>query len=260
MAVAPVEAVACVLRALEHSATPEHQPYTPEVPKDMLIVTQVAPYADGPAGVHGVLGQASTALAQLAEGAGLDPVFVADVRDLSPQHLESAAVLSLFTIGETPFSPPQRQAIVAQWEAGHLGVMGVHSATDACHTWPGYGDIIGARFDGHPWTQDFTIAVDDRDHPATAHLGDSWDWRDEIYLFRALRPDAQVLLSLAPDQVDLSVPGGRIPECGFPLAWCHQEKEGRTFYSALGHFPGAWETPTYLRHLAGGLAWLRESA
>ena len=226
----------------------------------MLIVTQVAAYADGPAGVHGVLGQATTALAQLAEGAGLNPVVVDDVRDLSPQHLHSAAVLSLFTIGETPFSQPQRDALLAAWRDGHLGVLGVHSATDACHTWADYATVMGARFDGHPWTQDFTIDVVDGGHPATSHLGDTWPWHDEIYLFRALRPDARVLLSLADNQVDLSVPGGRAPECGFPLAWCHAEDAGRTFYSALGHFPGAWEDPTYLRHLAGGLTWLQERA
>ena len=38
------------------------------------------------------------------------------------------------------------------------------------------------------------------------------------------------------------------------------EAQRRTFYTALGHFPGAWETPAYLRHLAGGLAWLEETA
>jgi type 1 glutamine amidotransferase len=222
----------------------------------MLIVTQVAAYTDGPAGVHGVLGQATAGLAQLAEGAGLRPVVVDDVRHLDPADLASAGVLALFTIGETPFSPAQREAIATTWRAGGLGVLGVHSATDACHTWPGYGPIIGARFDGHPWTQDFTIDVVDPDHPATAHLGPVWPWHDEIYLFSDLRPDAHVLLTLADDQVDLGAPGGRVPACGFPLAWCHTEEAGRTFYSALGHFPGAWETPTYLRHLAGGLAWL----
>ena len=63
-------------------------------------------------------------------------------------------------------------------------------------------------------------------HPATAHLGDTWQWHDEIYLFRSLRPDARVLLRLADGQVDLSVPGGRVPDCGFPLAWCHGEEKG----------------------------------
>ncbi len=226
----------------------------------MLIVTQVAPYVDGPAGVHGVLAQATTALCQLAEIAGLTPVVVDDVRDLSPDQLGATGVIALFTIGETPFSAAQRAALLDSWHAGRLNVLGVHSATDACHSWPDYGSIVGARFDGHPWTQSFTIDIVDAEHPATAHLGATWQWHDEIYLFRSLRPDARVLLRLGEGQVDLSVPGGRVPDCGFPLAWCHGEEKGRTFYSALGHFPGAWETPAYLRHLAGGLAWLQERA
>jgi hypothetical protein len=226
----------------------------------MVILTQVAPYLDGPAGVHGVLGQAAAGLSELAELGGLAPVLIDDVRSVAPETLASAHVLGLFTIGETPFSQPQRDAVTAAWRAGDLRVLGVHSATDACHGWPEYGSMVGARFDGHPWTQPFAIDVVDHDHPATAHLPSRWDWHDEVYLFRALRPDARVLLRLADDQVDLSVPGGRVPDCGFPLSWCHTEEGGRSFYSALGHFPRAWETPEYLRHLAGGLAWLEDTA
>lgn len=226
----------------------------------MLILTQVAPYAEGPAGVHGVLGQATTALCELAELAGLSPSVVDDVRDLSPEQIGAGRILALFTIGETPFTEAQRAAVLDAWHGGRLGVLGVHSATDACHSWPEYGSVLGARFDGHPWTQSFAIDVVDPLHPATAHLGPTWAWHDEIYLFRALRPDAHVLLRLAEDQVDLSVAGARVPDCGFPLAWCHSEEGGRTFYTALGHFPGAWETPAYLRHLAGGLGWLQQGA
>ncbi len=226
----------------------------------MLIVTQVAPYVDGPAGVHGTLPQAAVALSELADLAGLAPVHVTDVRDLSPDRLAAARVLALFTIGETPWSAGQKQAVTRTWRAGQLRVLGVHSATDASHTWPEYGRLLGARFDGHPWTQDFAIDVVDRGHPATAHLSEHWDWRDEVYLFRDLRPEARVLLRLADDQVDLSVPDGRIPECGFPLAWCVEDGKARSFYTALGHFPLAWELPVYLRHLAGGLAWLEENA
>ncbi len=226
----------------------------------MLIVTQVAPYVDGPAGVHGTLPQAVTALSELADLAGLSPVPVSDVRDLSPDVLEAARVLALFNIGETPWSEEQKVVTQAAWRTGTLGVLGVHSATDASHTWPGYGEVLGARFDGHPWTQDFAIDVVEHDHPATAHLGAQWSWHDEVYLFRDLRPDARVLLRLADDQVDLSVPGGRVPDCGFPLAWCIEEGPARSFYTALGHFPLAWELPVYLRHLAGGLAWLGSNA
>jgi type 1 glutamine amidotransferase len=226
----------------------------------MLIVTQVAPYVDGPAGVHGTLTQATTALSELAVLDGLSPVAVPDVRDLSPDELASARVLALFTIGETPWSNEQKRAAHSAWNEGGLRVLGVHSATDASHTWPEYGAMLGARFDGHPWTQDFAIDVSDPDHPATAHLGGRWDWHDEVYLFRDLRPDARVLLRLADDQVDLSAPEGRVPDCGFPLAWCIEDGAARSFYSALGHFHLAWELPIYLRHLAGGLAWLGADA
>ncbi len=228
--------------------------------RPMYIVTQVAPYVDGPAGVHGVLGQATTGLAELARLSDLEPVAVADVADVAPAELDNGGVLALFTIGETPFTAAQRQAVSGAWRAGRLAVLGVHSATDACHCWEDYGRVLGARFDGHPWTQDFDVDVVDRSHPATAHLEATWPWHDEVYLFADLRPDARVLLRLADGQLDMTARGARTPACGFPLAWCHTEAGGRTFYSALGHFPGAWETPDYLRHLGGGLGWLLGTA
>ncbi len=227
--------------------------------RPMFVVTQVAPYEHGPAGVHGVLTQAATALAEIAGMAGLDPVLVRDVADLDPGRL-TGGVLALFTIGETPFSAGQRAAIESSWRDGDLRVLGIHSATDACHGWEDYGGILGARFAGHPWTQPFSIDVVDHEHPATAHLDAVWAWHDEVYLFSDLHPDARVLLALAEDQVDMTAPGARVPECGFPLAWSLSVGPARTFYTALGHFPGAWETPGYLRHLAGGVEWLTDSA
>lgn len=227
-------------------------------PSTMPIVTQVAPYADGPAGVHGVLPQAATALAELARLANLEPLPVTDVADLDPPDLERARVLALFIIGETPFSAAQRAAITTRWRERRLGVLGVHSATDACNGWEEYGAILGGRFDGHPWTQDFLVEVVDGGHPATTHLGRRFPWRDEVYLFHSLRPDLRVLLEVADGQLDLSVAGARRPAHGFPLCWCTPEGSARSFYTALGHFPGAWETPPYLKHLYGGLSWLLE--
>jgi hypothetical protein len=223
----------------------------------LLIVTDVAPYREGPAGVHRVLGQAATALAELGAMAGLEPVTVTGVGELTVGQLEAGGVLALFTIGETPFTPAQQTTISESWRRGDLGVFGVHAATDACHGWEDYGAILGGRFAGHPWTQSFAIEVVDPAHPATAHLPDPWPWHDEIYLFERCRPDARVLLRVDPTQLDMTVPGARLPDQGLPLAWCHVEGGGRTFYSALGHFPAAWESQAYLAHLLGGLRWVR---
>ena len=221
----------------------------------LLFVTQVAPYADGPAGVHGVLDQAAVGVSQVGELHGLQPQRVDDVRTIDPSELRNARALALFTIGETPWSKAQRDAILDGVRAGTLALLSIHSATDSCYQWDEYGALVGARFDGHPWTQTFTADVVDTSHPACTHLGSEWRWHDEVYQFRDLRPDAQVLLRVRDGELDLDAPGARPPTFGYPLAWCFGEGEGRVFSTSLGHFPGAWETPAYLRHLAGGLQW-----
>jgi type 1 glutamine amidotransferase len=220
-----------------------------------VFVTQVAPYTNGPAGVHGVLDQAAVGVAQVTEIHGLQPQRVDDVRALDDATLASARVLALFTIGETPWSVAQRDTILERLRDGDLAVVAIHSATDACYTWDEYGAVVGARFDGHPWTQTVTLDVLDTTHPATKHLGDEWRWHDEVYQFRDLRPDAQVLLRVRDGELDLDAPGALPPSFGYPLSWCFHEGAGRVFSTSLGHFPGAWESPAYLQHLSGGVAW-----
>lgn len=222
----------------------------------LLYVTQVAPYRHGPAGVHGVLDQSATAWAELAESAGLDFRQVKDVRAVEAPALGAARVVALFTIGETPWAGDQRAALLDGVRAGTTSVVAVHAATDACYGWDEYGTLVGARFDGHPWTQWCTLDVVEPAHPAVAHLGPTWRWRDEVYRFRDLRPDARVLLRARPDELDPDVPGAAPePAFGYPLSWCFAEGDGRVFSTSLGHFPHAWENPDYLRHLSGGLAW-----
>jgi type 1 glutamine amidotransferase len=224
------------------------------MPASLLFVTQVAPYADGPAGVHGVLDQAAVGVAQVAEMHGLVPERVADVRLLSPSDVADARVLALFTIGETPWSDAQRRVIEDVVRAGSLAICAIHSATDSCYAWDAYGSLVGARFDGHPWTQTFVADVCDAAHPACAHLGNEWRWHDEVYQFRGLRPDAHVLLRVRDGELDLDAPGASPPPFGYPLSGCFTEGDGRVFSTSLGHFPGAWESPAYLQHLSGGLA------
>ncbi len=222
---------------------------------ELLFVTQVAPYADGPAGVHRVLDQSAVAVAQVAELDGLTSRRVTDVRDLDAGALERARALALFTIGETPWNRAQRATITERVRSGALALVAIHSATDACYGWPEYGSLVGARFDGHPWTQTIDIEVVDGGHPATAHLDADWRWHDEVYQFRDLRPDARILLRVPERELDLEASGAKHPEFGFPVSWCFTEGSGRVFSTSLGHFPESWETPRYLRHLAGGLAW-----
>ncbi len=221
----------------------------------LVYVTQVAPYADGPAGAHGVLAQSAIAMAQLADLCGLEYVESGDVRTLDDADLARARALALFTIGETPWSDAQRASIRERLRAGELAIVAIHAATDSCYGWDEYGSIVGARFNGHPWTATLDLEVVDRDHPATAHLAEQWAWHDEIYQFRDLRPDARVLLRAPVADLDPDAVGVKPQPFGLPLSWCFTEGDGRVFSTSLGHFPSAWESVDYLRHVLGGMRW-----
>jgi uncharacterized protein len=225
------------------------------VAETLIYVTQVASYRQGPAGVHGVLPQSAIAMAELAERHGLRGRAVDDVRELDVDDLRAARAVALFTIGETPWSQAQKAALLEGLHEGATCVVAVHAATDSCYGWDEYVRLTGARFDGHPWTQEFTLDVVEPDHPAVRNLGDSWRWHDEVYQFRDLRPDARILLRVRDGELDPNAAGARRPPWGYPLSWCFTEGRGRVFSTTLGHFPAAWESPLYLQHVDGGLAW-----
>jgi type 1 glutamine amidotransferase len=231
----------------------------------LLYVTEVAPYAKSDrrpddqhrlAGAHHALPQTIMSMRQIASLAGLHFAHFDSVALIPPGHIEQAQVLALFTIGETPWSEGQKHTILRQVRSGLMGFMPIHAAADACSEWPEYGRLVGARFDGHPWTQEFGIEVVERCHPATRHLGSEWRLTDEVYLFRELRPDAQVLLRAVVSDLEMTAKGARIPDSGIPLAWCFSEGRGRVFYTSLGHFAALYESPIFLGHLFGGLQWI----
>ena len=166
---------------------------------ELLYVSDVSPYRPDPgqpamAGVHQSLGSAGTALEEIAGLCGLGYARAERAAQITLGDLERARLLVLFTIGETPWSPAQREVIEHRAAAGELGIVGVHSATDAAYQWPAIGHLLGGRFAGHPITGDLPITVIDPAHPATAHLPSPWRFRDELYLFRELVPDARLLL------------------------------------------------------------------
>ena len=221
---------------------------------ELLFVSQVAPYVDGPPGSTACSTRPRSASPR-SRASTTSRARASTTCGRCATTIWPGRALALFTIGETPWSEAQRTTIVDRLRGGELAVLAIHSATDSCYGWADYGCIVGARFDGHPWTETVDLEVADPAHPATAHLGASWRWHDEVYQFRDLRDDARILLRVPPSSLDLQAPGAGNPAFGFPLSWCFDEGKGRTFSTSLGHFPGAWESPAYLRHLSGGLEW-----
>ena len=237
---------------------------------DLVYLSDVAAYntVGGmlPAGVHRSLEVAARALEEVAGLHGLGFHHATRVKELGEGTLRTAGVLALFTIGETAWSVDQRRVIETRTKQGQLGLLGLHSATDSAYGWPALGELLGARFAGHPVTAALPVTVVDGNHPATSHLPSPWTFEEELYLFREFAPQARVLLGVR--QADLPAAARRAlaehPRVSgdaelaelLPLAWCLERNGARSFYTVLGHFLAAYEDTRYLQHLSGALEWL----
>ena len=152
------------------------------------------------------------------------------------------------TTGELPFDLNQKNAILEFVSTGK-GFLGVHSAADTLYEWPEYGQLVGAYFKEHPWTQNAGVIVEDEGHPATAGLGSRFTVNEEFYEFRDdPRPRVHVLLRL--DSASVGVAGD------YPLAWTQTYGAGRSYYNALGHFSETWRDARFQRQIVGAIQWL----
>ncbi|WP_018930474.1 ThuA domain-containing protein [Gracilibacillus lacisalsi] len=152
----------------------------------------------------------------------------------------------------------QREAIIDFVENGG-GFIGAHAAIDTGYDWPEYGEMVGAYFDSHPWTQEVNFLVEDSEHPATEHLtSGEWTKLEEVYIFpEDMNPrDAgkHILLSLDTDSVE-GERGGQFDD--HPTSWCSPQEAGRVFITALGHHSQTWTSEEkFEQHFLGGLEYV----
>jgi type 1 glutamine amidotransferase len=210
---------------------------------------------------------------------------------ITKENLEKFDAVFFYTTGSLPLSSTQKADLLDFVRKGG-GFGGTHSASDTFYDWPEYGKLIGGYFDGHPWHQKIRVVVEDRTHPATKHLGETFEITDEIYQFRAPYDRGRLRVLLSMDRsVDrpqisekgkevkftlkdgvarLSVDGVEKPATGFryegprgkrtdgdnALAWVQQYGKGRTFYTALGHREEVWKDERFQKHLLGGMRFI----
>ena len=237
---------------------PDASPQAPARPR-LLMVTYSGGYQ------HDVVRRASTDRRSLAEqtvedlGAQSGAFDVTrlysreDVERLSADIFTKVRAVLFYTTGAPPFRPEVRQALLRFVQRGG-GFVGVHCATDTWYEVPEYGELVGAYFDGHPWTQRVRLVVEDPTHSSTKHLGPGFELTDEIYQFRSWSRDkVHVLLRLDPSSVDVGK--GKRADQDYALSWIRHHGRGRVFYTALGHGREVWEDERFRRHLLEGIRW-----
>lgn len=218
-------------------------------PKKVLYITHSAGFR------HDCLPLSQQVMRDVAARSGkLEITATQDLAALS--DLSGYSAVTFFTSGELPLSDSQKQSLLAFVRRGG-GFAGFHSATDTLYGWPEYGELIGGRFDGHPWTQQVRIDVEDPEHPATRHLTPSFEITEEIYQFREFsRGNVRALMTLDTGSVELRAPGVNRMDGDFALAWTRLYGAGRVFYTALGHFDGTWQDARFQQMLEQGLLWI----
>jgi type 1 glutamine amidotransferase len=136
------------------------------------------------------------------------------------------------------------------------GLVAGHTATTAFMSWPEFGEMLGGRFDNHPWgTIHAPVINEDPAFPATRHLPPMFDLTDEFYQAKDFtRENTHVVLRLDTSKLPAN-PNFRRTDGDFPLAWAKMYGKGRVFYSALGHEAKTWDNPDVYRIYFEAIKW-----
>jgi len=149
-----------------------------------------------------------------------------------------------------------KQSLVKYLQSGG-GLAVTHAGVASFRKWPEYGNIIGARFENHPWVAGSTVTlkVEEPRHPvALAFEEPTFEVTDEIYQVKApySRAHLRVLVSIDTSKTNMKVKGIRRTDGDFAMTWIKKYGKGRVFYCALGHqHPLFWDPMILQHHLDG---------
>jgi type 1 glutamine amidotransferase len=165
---------------------------------------------------------------------------------------------AIFFLGhrDVPLDARQKADLLSFVKDEGKGFVAAHTATTAFLDWPEFGELLGARYDEHPWnTVSGSVINEDPGFPATRHFPPVFALTDEFYQSREFSRDKiRVLLRLDVSKLPPN-PHVHRTDGDFPLAWAKMYGKGRVFYSSLGHAPSAWDNPDVYHMYFEALKW-----
>jgi type 1 glutamine amidotransferase len=168
---------------------------------------------------------------------------IATGESFNVRNLDYFDAIFFFGVREIDLSPQQRSDLLSFVRDDGKGFVAAHSAATAFFSWPEFGEMLGGRFDEHPWgITDATVVVDDPRFPAMAQFPKQAVFNDEHYQLKDFsRGKLRVLAHLDASKLDLKAPLVHRKDADFPVAWAKTYGKGRVFYSTLGHADTAWD-------------------
>ncbi len=165
---------------------------------------------------------------------------------------------AIFFLGhrEIELDKEQRADLLSFIKEDGKGFVAGHTGTTAFMSWPEFGEMIGGRFDNHPWGSIHAPVInEDPSFPATRHLPAVFDLTDEFYQAKDFsRENTHVVLRLDTSKLPAN-PNFHRTDGDFPLAWAKTYGNGRVFYSALGHDAKTWDNPDVYRIYFEAIKW-----
>jgi len=169
-----------------------------------------------------------------------------------------ANVDAIFFLGhrEVQLDARQKADLIAFVKEDGKGFVAAHTALTGFESWPEFVDLLGARYDGHPWNAAAgSIINEDPGFPATKHFAAVFNFVDEFYQPKDYSRDAlRVLLRLDTTKMPPN-PELHRTDGDFPLAWAKMYGKGRVFYSSLGHAASTWDNPDVYHMYFEALKW-----
>ena len=162
-----------------------------------------------------------------------------------------------YGIGELELTAQQKADFLSFIRDDGKALVAAHTAVNALFTWPEFGELIGARFDDHPWMiLDAPVIVEDPTFPAMKGFPREFVTRDEIYQMKDFSRDrVRVLARLDETKIDLKNPRVHRTDGDFALAWVRTYGKGRVFYSAFGHTTESWDDPAMQKMWLEAIKW-----
>ncbi|MEO8680893.1 MAG: ThuA domain-containing protein [Vicinamibacterales bacterium] len=151
---------------------------------------------------------------------------------------------AIFFLGhrDVPIDEQQKSDLLKFVRDDGKGIVAAHVALTAFESWPEFGELLGGRYDGHPWNQAAgTIINEGSDFPATKHFPATFPFNDEFYQPKDFwRTKSRVLLRLDVSKMPPNAEN-HSKDGDLPLVWAKSYGKGRVFYSSFGHDAGVWD-------------------
>jgi type 1 glutamine amidotransferase len=136
------------------------------------------------------------------------------------------------------------------------GFVAVHTGIGAFMSWPEFGEMVGGRYDEHPWNQtEAPLIVVDPKFPGMDKFKSGEPFKDEFYQLKDFAADKiHVVLRLDTTNLDMTRRGVQAGD-SYAQAYAKMYGKGRVFYSGLGHAPATWDDPRIQEMYLGAVKW-----